>query len=200
MERMEFNIFQATEDDIHFAKEVSGLYEESAKARGTGIAQRTSEYLEQRIRRGNAVIAIFDGVLAGFCYIEVFSNEGYVSNSGLIVKPDYRGKGLSKQIKKAAVNLAYSKYPKAKLFGITTSDAVMKINSDLGYIPVSYKKLTTDDEFWKGCKSCKNYDILMRNDKLMCLCTAMLAKSGEETEDMKHELKVISKMNKSEKI
>ncbi len=185
---MEFKIFIASEKDIHLAKEVSELYTESAKARGTGIAQRTPEYLEQRIRRGNAVIATQAGVLAGFCYIEVFSNEGYVSNSGLIVKPDFRGAGLSKQIKKAAVNLAYTKYPQAKLFGITTSDAVMKINSDLGYIPVSYKKLTTDDEFWKGCKSCKNYDILTRNDKQMCLCTAMLAKSGEELEAMKHEL------------
>ena len=192
---MEFNIFIASEDNLDFAKEVSALYTESAKERGTGIAQRTPEYLEQRIRRGNAVIAMYDGVLAGFCYVEVFSNEGYVSNSGLIVKPDFRGKGLSKQIKKAAVNLAYVKYPKAKLFGITTSDAVMKINNSLGYIPVSYKQLTTDDEFWKGCKSCKNYDILIRNDKLMCLCTAMLAKSGEEVEVMKHELPVIPKGN-----
>ena len=191
---MEFKIFIASEKDINFAKAISGLYEESAKDRGTGIAQRSEEYLVQRIRRGNAIIATHDGLLAGFCYIEVFSSEGYVSNSGLIVKPKYRGLGLSKQIKKAAVNHAYSKYPKAKLFGITTSDAVMKINNSLGYIPVSYKLLTTDDEFWKGCKSCKNYDILMRNEKQMCLCTAMLAKSGEETDAMKHELPIAKKV------
>jgi len=166
---------------------------ESAKDRGTGIAQRTPEYLIQRIERGNAIIVTHGDELAGFCYIEVFSSESYVSNSGLIVKPKFRGQGLAMRIKNAAVNLAYAKYPRAKLFGITTSDAVMKINSELGYIPVSYKKLTTDDEFWKGCKSCKNYDILIRNNKQMCLCTAMMAKSGQEIEAMKHELPVISK-------
>ena len=196
---MEFNIIIASKEDLHFAKEISAMYTESAKDRGTGIAQRTPEYLEQRISRGNAIIAIHDGALAGFCYIEVFSSEGYVSNSGLIVKPNFRGLGLSKQIKKAAVNLAFTKYPKAKLFGITTSDAVMKINSQLGYIPVSYKQLTSDDEFWKGCKSCKNYDILIRNEKQMCLCTAMLAKSGEEVEAMKHELPVVKELKKVKK-
>ena len=39
----------------------------------------------------------------------------------------------------------------------------------------SYHQLTNDEEFWKGCSSCKNYDILLRNQKTMCLCTAMLA-------------------------
>jgi len=194
---MKYRIYTATEEDIHYANEISELYRESAKARGTGIAQRTPEYLEQRIRRGNAIIAVGEtNELVGFCYIEVFSNDDYVSNSGLIVNPKYRGEGLSKLIKKAAVELAYLKYPNAKLFGITTSDIVMKINSDLGYRPVSYKQLTTDDEFWKGCQSCKNYDILIRNDKLMCLCTAMLAKSGAEIEAMKIELPIVKQVKK----
>jgi len=190
---MEFKIYIASDSEIRFSQEISDLYVESAKARGTGIAQRSPVYLEQRIKRGNAIIALAEDELAGFCYIEVFSNEGYVSNSGLIVKPKFRGKGLSKQIKKVAVNHANTKYPQAKLFGITTSPAIMKVNSELGYIPVSFKQLTDDDEFWNGCKSCKNYDILIRNDKEMCLCTAMLAKSGEELEKMKHELPVVQK-------
>lgn len=177
--------------DVSYAKEISELYVQSAKDRGTGIATRTPEYIAQRIERGNSIIALTEeGVLAGYCYIEVFSHEEYVSNSGLIVKPRFRGYGLSKKIKKEAVQLAWTKYPKAKLFGITTSDIVMKINSELGYIPVSYRKLTDDDEFWNGCKSCQNYDILMRNDKSMCLCTAMLAPSGEEA--LKFELPVVN--------
>ena len=50
----------------------------------------------------------------------------------------------------------------------------MKINADLGYRPVTFSELTTDDEFWKGCQSCPNYDILTRNQRSNCLCTAML--------------------------
>ncbi|MBT8220266.1 MAG: GNAT family N-acetyltransferase [Bacteroidia bacterium] len=182
---MEFKIYKATEEDIKYAEEISGLYVESAKDRGTGIAQRSPEYLIKRFRAGNSIVALQGEELAGYCYIEVFSNEGYVSNSGLIVKPKFRGLGLAKAIKEQAVALAREKYPKAKLFGITTSDVVMKINSDLGYIPVSFKKLTDDDEFWLGCKSCANYEILEKNDRKLCLCTAMLAKSAEELENMK---------------
>jgi len=57
---------------------------------------------------------------------------------------------------------------------LTTGLAVMKINSDLGYEPVTYSELTQDDEFWKGCQSCVNYDILMSKERKNCLCTAML--------------------------
>jgi hypothetical protein len=34
--------------------------------------------------------------------------------------------------------------------------------------------LTDDSEFWKGCQTCKNYDILTRTERSMCLCTGML--------------------------
>jgi hypothetical protein len=50
----------------------------------------------------------------------------------------------------------------------------MKINSDLGYEPVTFSELTTSEDFWKGCKSCKNFGILMENERKMCLCTGML--------------------------
>ena len=50
----------------------------------------------------------------------------------------------------------------------------MKINSDLGYKPVIYSELTQDEEFWSGCKSCVNYEILMMKERKNCLCTAML--------------------------
>jgi hypothetical protein len=57
----------------------------------------------------------------------------------------------------------------------------MKINSSLGYQPVTFSELTQEDAFWNGCKSCKNYDILERNERKMCLCTAMLAPSKNES-------------------
>ncbi len=70
--------------------------------------------------------------------------------------------------------LSRQKYPHAKIFGLTTGLAVMKINSDLGYEPVTYSELTNDEEFWKGCQSCVNYDILMSKGRKNCMCTAML--------------------------
>ena len=170
----------ASIEDVIYSQELAEAYQFSAQMRGTGIATRKPEYISNKVKNGNAVIALDGEKLAGFCYIEIFSSERYVSNSGLIVLPNYRGLGLSKTIKKAAFNLARGKYPEAKIFGITTSSIVMKINSDLGYRPVALSELTTDDEFWNSCSSCSNYDILMRNSRKMCLCTGMLAVSKME--------------------
>lgn len=147
----------------------------SAKARGTGIAKRSPEYIEQKMKEGKAVIAFDENnVWAGFCYIETWSHGEYVANSGLIVSPNFRKSGLAKAIKKKIFELSRTKYPDAKIFGLTTGLAVMKINSELGYEPVTYSELTQDEAFWAGCKSCVNYDILMSKDRKNCLCTGML--------------------------
>ncbi len=149
--------------------------EESAKARGTGIAKRSPDYIRQKMSEGKAVIALTtDGQWVGFCYIEAWQHEKYVANSGLIVAPAFRKTGVATDIKKKVFELSRQKYPHAKIFGLTTGLAVMKINSDLGYEPVTYSELTTDEEFWKGCRSCVNYDILMAKERKNCLCTAML--------------------------
>jgi hypothetical protein len=123
---------------------------------------------------GKAIIAFCDAKLAGFCYIETWGEKKFVANSGLIVAPEYRKSGLARQIKKKAFELSRTTYPDAKIFGITTSLAVMKINSELGYKPVTFSELTDDEAYWNGCSSCVNYDILLRNNRKMCLCTAML--------------------------
>jgi hypothetical protein len=147
---------------------------ESAKARGTGIAKRTPDYIIQKMREGKAVIALSEqGEWAGFCYIETWEGE-YVANSGLIVSPKFRKSGLARAIKKRIFDLSRTKYPEAKIFGLTTGLAVMKINSELGYEPVTYSELTQDEAFWAGCKSCVNYDILMSKNRKNCLCTGML--------------------------
>lgn len=191
---MGINIYIASEEYGNYTHQLAAVYEESAKTRGTGIATRKPEYLMKKMQNGNAIIALDGDLLAGFCYIEIFSSEQYVSNSGLIVLPEYRGQGLSKRIKAAAFQLARDKYPNAKIFGITTSSIVMKINSELGYKPVALTELTTDDEFWNACSSCANYDILMRHERRMCLCTGMMAASKTE---MEHDLtKMIIKENK----
>ena len=178
---MEITILTANDSHQHYAEEICELIETSARERGTGIAKRDPEYVRQKIRNQNAVIAFIGEKLVGFCYIEIWSHGKYVANSGLIVSPEFRKSGVAKKIKKAVFDLSREKYPDAKVFGITTSLAVMKINSSLGYQPVTFSELTQDDAFWNGCKSCKNYDILERNERKMCLCTAMLAPSKNES-------------------
>jgi hypothetical protein len=157
-----------------YASTITEEMASSAQARGTGIAKRSPEYLEQKIDEGKAVIAVTDdGTWVGFCYIETWEGE-YVANSGLIVAPAFRKSGVAKAIKQRIFQLSREKYPDAKIFGLTTGLAVMKINSDLGYEPVTYSELTQDEKFWAGCKSCVNYDILMSKERKNCLCTAML--------------------------
>jgi len=154
--------------------------EVSARERGTGIARRDAAYLELKILEGKAVIAFTDaGEWAGFCYIETWSDKQYVANSGLIVAKPFRRGGLATMIKRKTFELSRERYPEAKLFGLTTGLAVMKINSDLGYEPVTYSELTQDEIFWQGCRSCVNYDILMAKERKNCLCTAMLYDPAE---------------------
>ena len=171
----EFTIQVAEEGHQHYAAEISHLIEESARARDIGIAKRTPEYIARKMQEGKAIIALHnDGRLAGFCYIETWTHGKYVANSGLIVAPEFRNRHLGKAIKEAAFALSRKKYPAAQIFSITTSHAVMKLNSDLGYKPVPFSELTNDDEFWDGCKTCKNYDILTRNNRKHCLCTGLI--------------------------
>lgn len=168
-------IREATKSDVAYAKTITDEMESSAKARGTGIAKRTPEYVANKILEGKAVIAVtIEGVWVGFCYIEAWQHGEFVANSGLIVAPAFRNSGVAKQIKKRIFELSREKFPTSKIFGLTTGLAVMKINSDLGYEPVTYSELTNDEEFWAGCKSCVNYDILMAKDRKNCLCTGML--------------------------
>lgn len=171
----------ANASHISFAQIIVDEMASSAAKRGTGIAKRKPEYIQQKMMEGKAVIAFSDnGFWAGFCYIETWSHGNYVANSGLIVNPEFRKYGLAKRIKKEVFKLSRKKYPNAKIFGLTTGQAVMKINSELGYEPVIYSELTQDEAFWDGCKSCVNYDILISKDRKNCMCTAMLFDPSDE--------------------
>lgn len=175
MENQNIIVRIATTADKVYSRIITDEMEKSAAARGTGIAKRSPDYIEQKIDEGKAVIAITDqNEWVGFCYIETWGHGEYVANSGLIVAPPFRKSGVAKTIKKKIFNLSREKYPDSKIFGLTTGLAVMKINSDLGYEPVTYSELTQDEAFWAGCKSCVNYDILMSKERKNCMCTAML--------------------------
>lgn len=197
MDNQEIIIRVANSGDTHYAETITKEMEESAKARGTGIAKRSPQYIADKMNEGKAVIAhLNDGTWVGFCYIETWSHGAFVANSGLIVSPAFRKSGVAKNIKKKIFELSRQLYPEAKIFGLTTGLAVMKINSELGYEPVTYSELTQDEEFWAGCKSCVNYDILMAKERKNCLCTAMLydPKDHYEPEETKQAFEKKSKV------
>jgi len=184
----QIRIYIAGRQHIPYVNEILDVIEESSKARGTGIARRTPEYVSQKMLEGKAIIALCGEDFAGFCYIESWSNKTYVVNSGLIVKPKYRGYGLATRIKR--FSFAYSRrlFPQAKLFGITSGAAVLKINNELGYRPVTFEQLTDDPAFWRGCATCVNFDVLQRTDYKRCICTAMLYDPAEHPDEVLEEL------------
>lgn len=182
IEMNEITVQVANETHLAYVETILTTIENAAKVRGTGIARRTPEYIIQKINEGKAIIALHKDEFAGFCYVETWGNKKFVANSGLIVVDKYRGNGLAKNIKKHAFQLSRKKYPDAKIFGLTTGLAVMKINSQLGYKPVTFSELTDDNAFWKGCESCVNYDILQRTNRKHCLCTGMLFDPAWKTE------------------
>ncbi len=166
-----------------YVDEILETISAAAKVRGTGIAKRTHEYVAQKMKEGKAIIALSGEEFAGFCYIESWGNKQYVANSGLIVVEKFRGHGLAKRIKKTAFNLSRKLWPNAKLFGLTSGGAVMKINTELGYVPVPFSELTDDEAFWRGCQGCINHDVLERTDRRYCICTAMLYDPAKHKEE-----------------
>ncbi len=180
---MKISIVITSEDHYKYSREICETIEASAQLRGTGIAKRTPAYIQKKMENKDAVIALDNGKFAGFCYIESWQHGKFVAHSGLIVHPDYRNLGLAKKIKSFVFDYSLNKYPGAKVFGITTGLAVMKINSDLGYKPVPFSELTNDPSFWKGCQTCANYEILKSKENKMCLCTGMLYDPAEKPKE-----------------
>ncbi len=200
----EITIQIASEKHLKYVDVILQTISDAAKVRGTGIAKRDPQYVSAKIKEGKAIIAIIDEEFAGFCYIESWGHDKFVANSGLIVVDKFRGRGLARDIKKKAFNLSRKLYPNSKIFGLTTGLAVMKINSELGYKPVTFSELTDDKEFWKGCQSCVNYDILLRTNFKHCLCTGMLydpdkEEMVKETEIPQKKLKVYERWLKFKK-
>ena len=174
MNNDQVSVMFATEEHAKHAEHIVNLIYESALQRGTGIARRSPQYIIDKIKGGKAVVAMYGDRLIGFSYIESWSHGDYVATSGLIVDPEFRKLGLAARIKNKTFELARRRFPYAKIFSITTSLPVMKLNSRRGYRPVTFSELTQDEEFWKGCEGCINYDILCRNNRRMCLCYGML--------------------------
>lgn len=174
MQIEDIKIKVADANDEKYVDTILDTIREAAKKRGTGIAERTHEYVATKMKEGKAVLALDGEKFAGFSYIETWGNKHYVTTSGLIVHPDYLGLGVAKRIKDYTFTLARVRWPHAKIFSLTSGDAVMKMNTQLGYVPVSFNQLTDDDAFWRGCQGCVNHDILVAKDRKFCICTGML--------------------------
>lgn len=171
----------ADASDEKYVDTILDTIREAAKKRGTGIAERTHEYVATKMKEGKAILALdtaeqteLGDRFVGFSYIETWGNKHYVTTSGLIVHPDYLGMGIAKHIKDYTFTLARVRWPHAKIFSLTSGDAVMKMNTQLGYVPVSFNQLTDDEAFWRGCEGCVNHDILVAKDRKFCICTGML--------------------------
>ena len=180
---MHIDVLVADASHFVYADEICEEILLSARERGTGIARRTPEYLQEKMAAGKAVIALSEnGEFAGFSYIETWGGKEYVANSGLIVAHKFRGIGLAMRIKEKVFQLSRERFPNAKIFSITTGAAVMKMNYELGFRPVTFAALTDDPEFWKGCQGCRNYQILESNEYRMCLCNGLLYDPAEHIE------------------
>ena len=174
IELYDIDVMVADESHEKYVDTILDTIEAAAKVRGTGIAKRSSDYVVQKMREGKVVIALYGDEFAGFSYIESWGNKQYVATSGLIVADKFRNIGLAKRIKYAAFQLARLRWPKAKLFSLTSGSAVMKMNTELGYFPVTFADLTDDESFWRGCNGCVNHDVLVRTQRRYCICTALL--------------------------
>ena len=180
---MHIDVLVADTSHFVYADEICEEILLSARERGTGIARRTPEYIQEKMAAGKAIIAISEeGEFAGFSYIETWGGKEYVANSGLIVAHKFRGIGLAMRIKERVFQHSRKMFPNAKIFSITTGAAVMKMNYELGFRPVTFAALTDDPEFWKGCQGCRNYQILESNEYRMCLCTGLLYDPAEHIE------------------
>lgn len=192
------HVYIANESHIKYVDTILDTITAAAKVRGTGIAKRSPDYVAQKMKEGKAIIALSGGEFAGFCYVESWGNKQFVANSGLIVVDKFRQHGLAKRIKQKAFALARAMFPDAKVFGLTSGAAVMKINTELGYVPVTFAQLTDDESFWRGCQGCVNYDVLTRTDRRYCICTAMLFDPAKQkdTKVVKEIIKDIKKLLK----
>ena len=171
---MAINVQIAIKKHKKYATTIAEMIEVAALRKENSIALRKPEYILDKIIKGKSIIALDQNIVVGFCYFETWGDFEFISNSGLIVNEKYRGRGFSKEIKKQIFKLSRKKFPNAKLFGLTTSPAVMKINHELGYEIVTYNKLTKDETFWAGCKTCSNYETLLNSGRENCKCTGML--------------------------
>jgi N-acetylglutamate synthase-like GNAT family acetyltransferase len=170
---MDVTVEMVSDAHLVLVDQIVSLIEIVSKEPNTALVKRSPELIREKISKGDAVVATSAGEVVGFGYLSPWEDKKFVSHSGVVVRQDQRGDGLGKLIKRELVSLTRKKFPEAIIFGLTLNPSVMKLNSELGYIPVSYDQISTDDAFWKGCETCPYHEILLKMERVACLCTAM---------------------------
>jgi len=164
----------AEPEDVGLAAAASRLIAEAAT--DNDIAERAVADLEKKILSGRAAVALEGDELVGFGYWSEWQEGQFVSHSGLVVRPDQRGRGLGRELKLALFDSSRRRFPDAKLMSLTTSPQVKALNLSLGFRVVPLEELTTDPEFWEGCKTCRNWEeVQARGER--CCCEGMLRDS-----------------------
>ena len=174
MQQSFFTVIPATKEHHCYIRDILATIYDASKVKGNSIVMRDPEYLAAKTNEGKAVIALKGDEFAGFCYLECWQNEKFVAHSGLIVKPEYCGQGLASKIKEATFQICRTMFPNAKIFNITKSEAVIKIDTRLGFKIVPYTELTDDPAFWKGCETRPHYHTLLKNNMQSCECTGLV--------------------------
>ena len=77
---MKIDVMVASVGHLKYVKVINDTIDEAAKARGTGIARRTDEYIADKINQGKAIIALNREEFVGFCYIESWGHDKFVAN------------------------------------------------------------------------------------------------------------------------
>lgn len=158
----------ATVYDQQYANDIAHEINISALLRKVAIAPRNGDYIFQKMIDGLAVIAIDNTTeeWAGFCALDVWDHQKYVANTGLIVKPKYRGKNLSDLLKHKLFELARIKFPSAKVFSLTNKEKIKKVNIDLGFKEVETREIMLDPYFNTGMNSWVDFiELLKQSDE-----------------------------------
>ena len=190
MDSKQIDVMVADASHEVYVDKILDTIREAAKVRGTGIAERTHEYVATKMKEGKAIIALCGDDFAGFTYIEIMGKQAICSNlrSDSTSRLPGIGTGKTHQDRLLSDWHAYVGR-KLKIFSLTSGAAVMKMNTELGYVPVTFNELTDDESFWKGCEGCINHDILVAKNRKFCICTAMLY----DPTDCEHERRIRNK-------
>jgi ribosomal protein S18 acetylase RimI-like enzyme len=162
----------ATVEHLHHLPQVRALMLQAARS-GAAISVRPIEMLATKVRAGEAVIALTEsGEPVGFVFLSAWEDGRFVSHSGMVVAPGCRGNRVARKLKEKVFELSRRKYPQARIFSLTTSEAVLALNRALGFRVVRYEEVTRSGDFWAGCETCPFHAILLRNRRRSCRCTA----------------------------
>jgi len=164
-------------EDAGFAEAASVLIADAALE--FDVAKRSPRLLREKIVGGQAVLALEDDELVGFAFWSTWQNGRFVSHSGLVVRPDRRGRALGRRLKWELTAASRRRHPDAALMSLTSSRAVRAMNRALGFVQVPLDHLTLDPAFWRGCEACRNHAELGAHPD-HCRCVGMILRPDRD--------------------